>query len=266
MASDGRICTRTGRAGVRRRAAAGRRARRPGTPVHVYSARARRRAVPRARTPRCRRRAAPAALRDQSQFDARHRAPAARRSARAPTPIPAANSKSRCAPVSRPPTSSCTGVGKTRAELERAIGLGVGAINVESPGEIARIERIAAAQGAVARVAVRINPDIEAGSHPHISTGHRATKFGMSADGRDGLLRDMARQPWMHVVGLHMHVGSQITRARAVRRRRPTHSSAWRAAWRTRASASSTSMSAADSGSRTEPGQPVVASRTTRSL
>ena len=105
-----------------------------------------------------------------------------------------------------------TGVGKTRAELERAIGLGVGAINVESPGEMVRIERIAAAQGAVARVAVRINPDVEAGSHRHISTGHRATKFGMSAAEATQLLREMSRHPWMHVVGLHAHVGSQITR------------------------------------------------------
>jgi len=105
-----------------------------------------------------------------------------------------------------------TGVGKTRAELERAIGLGVAAINVESPGEMHRIEQISAAQGIVARVAVRVNPDIEAGSHPHISTGHRATKFGMSAADATRLLRAIARRPWMHIVGLHAHVGSQITR------------------------------------------------------
>jgi diaminopimelate decarboxylase len=105
-----------------------------------------------------------------------------------------------------------TGVGKTRAELERAIGLGVAAINVESTGEMLRIERIPAAQGMVARVAVRINPDIEAGSHPHISTGHGATKFGMAAADAILLLRDIARRPWMHIVGLHAHIGSQITR------------------------------------------------------
>jgi diaminopimelate decarboxylase len=105
-----------------------------------------------------------------------------------------------------------TGVGKTRAELERAIGLGVAAINVESPGEMDRIEHLAAAKGVVARVAVRINPDIEAGGHPHISTGHRATKFGMSVADATHLLRDMSRRPWMHVVGLHLHIGSQITR------------------------------------------------------
>src|SRR4030095_15976042 len=96
-----------------------------------------------------------------------------------------------------------TGVGKTRAELERAIGLGVSAINVESPGEMLRIEKIAAAQGAVARVAVRINPDIEAGSHPHISTGHRATKFGVSVDTARAMIRDIVANRHLQLVGLH---------------------------------------------------------------
>lgn len=105
-----------------------------------------------------------------------------------------------------------TGVGKTRAELERAIGIGVSAINAESPGEVDRIEQLAAALGIVARVAVRINPDIDAGSHRHISTGHRATKFGMSTADATRMIRDVARRHWMQVVGLHVHVGSQITR------------------------------------------------------
>jgi len=105
----------------------------------------------------------------------------------------------------------CTGVGKTRAELDRAIGLGVATINVESPGEVDRIEHLAAARGTVARVAVRINPDIDAGGHRHISTGHRATKFGMSVPDATAMIRDMARRPWLHVVGLHLHIGSQIT-------------------------------------------------------
>ena len=112
----------------------------------------------------------------------------------------------------------CTGVGKTRAELERAIGLGVAAINVESPGELDRIEHQAAALGTVARVAVRVNPDIESGSHPHISTGHRATKFGMSVADATRMLREMARRPWLKVTGLHLHIGSQITALEPFRR------------------------------------------------
>src|SRR6185503_20431763 len=74
-----------------------------------------------------------------------------------------------------------TGVGKTRGEIERAVNLGVAAINAESPGELDRIAGIATAHGTVANVAVRVNPDVEAGSHPKISTGAASTKFGMSA-------------------------------------------------------------------------------------
>jgi diaminopimelate decarboxylase len=104
----------------------------------------------------------------------------------------------------------CTGVGKSRAELEHAIGLGVSAINVESPGEIERIAAIAAGQGRVARVAVRVNPDVDAGSHPHISTGHQATKFGVVPDDALAMIRDMTGRPEIKVVGLHMHIGSQV--------------------------------------------------------
>jgi len=62
-----------------------------------------------------------------------------------------------------------TGVGKRREELEAAISLDVGAINAESPGELDRIGELATAQGRVARVALRVNPDVDAGSHPHMS-------------------------------------------------------------------------------------------------
>jgi diaminopimelate decarboxylase len=105
-----------------------------------------------------------------------------------------------------------TGVGKSAAELARAIALGVAAINAESPGEVERIAAIAAAVGRTANVAVRINPDVEAGSHPHISTGHRATKFGMSITDAAALVRQMSRRDELRVVGLHVHVGSQVTR------------------------------------------------------
>jgi diaminopimelate decarboxylase len=104
-----------------------------------------------------------------------------------------------------------TGVGKTRDELARAITLGVGAINAESFGEIDRISALATAAHRVARVALRINPDVDAGSHPHISTGSRTTKFGVSI----GELRDMIESIRTHanlaLVGLHVHIGSQIT-------------------------------------------------------
>jgi diaminopimelate decarboxylase len=105
-----------------------------------------------------------------------------------------------------------TGVGKTRDDLTRAISLGVAAINAESPGEVGRIAEIAAALKTTASIAVRVNPDVEAGSHPHISTGHRSTKFGMSLADAAVLMRDVAARGSLKPVGLHVHVGSQVTR------------------------------------------------------
>ena len=105
-----------------------------------------------------------------------------------------------------------TGVGKSPAELRRAVSLGVRAINAESPGEVERIAAIASELGTVARVAIRINPDVDAGSHPHISTGLKTNKFGMSIDAARAMARDIGRQPSLRIVGVHVHIGSQITR------------------------------------------------------
>lgn len=103
-----------------------------------------------------------------------------------------------------------TGVGKTRDELTRAITLGVRAINVESAGEAGRIDEIAAAHGRRARVAVRVNPDIDPHTHAHISTGQRANKFGIPAEHVPALLRDLAARPGLLPVGVHVHLGSQL--------------------------------------------------------
>jgi diaminopimelate decarboxylase len=104
-----------------------------------------------------------------------------------------------------------TGVGKSDAELARAIELGLRSINAESEGEIERIDTIASARGTRARVAVRVNPDIDARSHPHISTGRKNNKFGVAIeDAREMCLRMRDRQG-VQIVGLHSHVGSQIT-------------------------------------------------------
>jgi diaminopimelate decarboxylase len=109
-----------------------------------------------------------------------------------------------------------TGVGKSRAELELAVRLGVKAINAESPGEVDRIEMIAARLGTCARVAIRINPDVDAGSHKHISTGHHGTKFGMSVDAAREMVRAVTHRPHLQIVGLHAHIGSQITKPKPV--------------------------------------------------
>ena len=104
-----------------------------------------------------------------------------------------------------------TGVGKTSAELERAIVLGVHTINAESPGELQRIAALARAHRTTARVALRVNPDIDARSHPHISTGLRTNKFGVPIESARALFREAAATEGLRPVGVHVHVGSQIT-------------------------------------------------------
>ena len=111
-----------------------------------------------------------------------------------------------------------TGVGKSPSELECAVSLGVKAINVESSGELARVESIARRSRSVARVAIRVNPDIYARSHRHISTGLRINKFGVAeADARE-LLATIAARPALKLVAVHLHVGSQITTLDPIRR------------------------------------------------
>ena len=111
----------------------------------------------------------------------------------------------------QPPDIVFTGVGKSPAELECAVALGVKAVNVESAGELARIETIARRLGTVARVAVRVNPDIDAKSHPHISTGLRINKFGLPLDRATELFNTIRERPALKLVAVHLHVGSQIT-------------------------------------------------------
>ena len=104
-----------------------------------------------------------------------------------------------------------TGVGKARHELERAVGLGLKAINAESAGELDRIDAMAQAAGVRVRVALRVNPDVDAQSHPHISTGLRTSKFGVPLDDAATILRERSDRPGLAVVGMHVHIGSQIT-------------------------------------------------------
>jgi diaminopimelate decarboxylase len=111
----------------------------------------------------------------------------------------------------RPDQIVFTGVGKSAAEIDRAVALGLLAINVESPGELDRIDQRAIAQDATARVALRVNPDIDARSHPHISTGLKSNKFGVPIDEAPALFREMASRRGLLPVGAHVHIGSQIT-------------------------------------------------------
>lgn len=117
-----------------------------------------------------------------------------------------------------PPQIVFTGVGKTPAELAQAVELGVKTINAESPGELERIDEIARARQTIARVALRINPDIDARSHPHISTGLKTNKFGIPLDAVRDLCRRMRSRQGLEIVGLHAHVGSQILDLQPLRR------------------------------------------------
>jgi diaminopimelate decarboxylase len=103
-----------------------------------------------------------------------------------------------------------TGVGKTPEELDRAVALGLKAINAESAGELERIDRAAQARGVRARVALRVNPDINSGTHPHISTGLHVNKFGVPLEQARAMYRKMVNQPGLQPVGIHVHLGSQI--------------------------------------------------------
>jgi diaminopimelate decarboxylase len=104
-----------------------------------------------------------------------------------------------------------TGVGKTRDELEYAVASGVGTINAESAGELDRIGAIACARGVEARVALRVNPDIDAKSHPNISTGLRTNKFGVPLQDARAMYRERRGRKGLRFVGVHVHIGSQIT-------------------------------------------------------
>ncbi|MEO6364047.1 MAG: diaminopimelate decarboxylase [Caldimonas sp.] len=106
-----------------------------------------------------------------------------------------------------------SGVGKTRAEMQRALDVGVMCFNVESIGEMEVLSGVAAACGRTARVSLRINPDVDPKTHPYISTGLRASKFGIAHDDAVAAYARAAALPGLEVVGIDCHIGSQITEA-----------------------------------------------------
>ena len=103
-----------------------------------------------------------------------------------------------------------SGVGKRVDEIERALEAGILCFNVESEAELVRINEVAVASGRPAPVAMRINPDIDAGTHPYISTGLKASKFGVDIEAALPLYRRAAGMPGLKVIGLDCHIGSQI--------------------------------------------------------
>jgi diaminopimelate decarboxylase len=109
-----------------------------------------------------------------------------------------------------PDTIVFSGVGKTPEEIDAGLAAGILMFNVESAGELAVIESRARALGKVGRISIRVNPDVEADTHPYISTGQMIHKFGVPKDEALELYRQAARSPHLKVQGVACHIGSQI--------------------------------------------------------
>jgi diaminopimelate decarboxylase len=104
-----------------------------------------------------------------------------------------------------------SGVGKRRPEMRRALEVGVKCFNVESQSELHLLSEVATEAGLLAPVSLRINPDVDARTHPYISTGLKGSKFGIAHDQALAAYRLAATLPGLEVVGIDCHIGSQIT-------------------------------------------------------
>ncbi|WP_291087317.1 diaminopimelate decarboxylase [Hydrogenophaga sp.] len=104
-----------------------------------------------------------------------------------------------------------SGVGKTRAEMRRALEVGIGCFNVESRAELDVLDEVARGMGLRAPVSVRVNPNVDAQTHPYISTGLKGNKFGIAHEDVVATYRHAAGCAGLRVVGIDCHIGSQIT-------------------------------------------------------
>ncbi|WP_037585438.1 diaminopimelate decarboxylase [Stenoxybacter acetivorans] len=104
-----------------------------------------------------------------------------------------------------------SGVGKTEAEIERALNAGVLCFNVESLPELDRINAVAERLGKSAPISLRINPDVDAKTHPYISTGLKANKFGIAYADAEVAYQHANSLPYLQIVGIDCHIGSQLT-------------------------------------------------------
>ncbi|WP_086981871.1 diaminopimelate decarboxylase [Vibrio aphrogenes] len=104
-----------------------------------------------------------------------------------------------------------SGVGKTRAEMKRALEIGIKCFNVESEPELERLNQVAGELGVTAPISLRINPDVDAHTHPYISTGLRDNKFGIAFDRAPEVYKFAASLEHLEVQGIDCHIGSQLT-------------------------------------------------------
>ena len=104
-----------------------------------------------------------------------------------------------------------SGVGKSVAEMRMALEAGILCFNVESAAELGRLNEVAGSLGKVAPVSLRVNPDVDAKTHPYISTGLRQNKFGVAYGDALALYRRAQALPHLHITGVDCHIGSQLT-------------------------------------------------------
>ncbi|QKE65351.1 diaminopimelate decarboxylase [Aquipseudomonas campi] len=104
-----------------------------------------------------------------------------------------------------------SGVGKSRDDMRRALEVGVHCFNVESVDELERLQVVAAELGKSAAISLRVNPDVDAGTHPYISTGLKENKFGIDIEQAPAVYARAAALPNLEVVGVDCHIGSQLT-------------------------------------------------------
>jgi len=104
-----------------------------------------------------------------------------------------------------------SGVGKSRDDMRRALEVGVHCFNVESTDELERLQLVAAELGKTAAISLRVNPDVDAGTHPYISTGLKENKFGIDIEQAPAVYARAAALPNLQVVGVDCHIGSQLT-------------------------------------------------------
>ena len=104
-----------------------------------------------------------------------------------------------------------SGVGKTPEEMKRALELGIKCFNVESEPELERLNKVAGDLGVIAPISLRINPDVDAKTHPYISTGLRDNKFGIAFDRAPEVYKFAQSLPNLNVQGIDCHIGSQLT-------------------------------------------------------
>jgi diaminopimelate decarboxylase len=105
-----------------------------------------------------------------------------------------------------------SGVGKTREEIDAALAADIYLFNVESEEELMVISSVAQARGATARIALRVNPDVDPQTHPYISTGLKQNKFGISMPTARRLFESAGKLPGIEMVGIDCHIGSQLTK------------------------------------------------------